>query len=306
MIRISSTEPGLCDLEERLLPRRFAEASGKRHRNGSSRILYYCHSFITPVLRLGLKAGGLYGRGVRNALDVQVRQHQLRSPHLPKRLDGFRLLHLSDLHIDGVHGLPEVLRGLLADLPVDLCVLTGDYRFHTHGSCDGVHARMRVIVPAIRTRLGIAGILGNHDTADTAVELERMGVRMLVNESVEATDGLWLTGADEFEGNAAFCEAVRRVPPAAFHVALAHTPQLFAEAASSGAALYLCGHTHAGQICLPGGVPLIVNASCPAKYARGLWRHGGMIGFTSAGAGCCMLPVRYNCPPEVTVFHLTR
>lgn len=306
MIRITTADLRVSSLEERLLPRRFAESSGNTHRNGASRVLYYCHSVIIPVLRFGLKAAGLYPRGKRNALDLHVRHHRLRFPDLPASLDGFRLLHLSDLHIDGVEGLTEALCGLLPDLPADLCVLTGDYRFHTHGPSDEVHARMRAVVSAIRSRLGIAAILGNHDTAGIAVELERMGVRMLINESVEVTDRLWLTGADDIEGSAPFADALRQVPPAVFHVALVHTPQFSAEAESSGAALYLCGHTHAGQICLPGGVPLITNATCPKKYTSGLWKHGGMVGFTSAGAGCCMLPVRYNCPPEITVFHLSR
>jgi predicted MPP superfamily phosphohydrolase len=303
---VASPDSRRRDLEERLLPRRLAETSGRKPRNGANLILWYCHTALIPILRFGLKATGLYGRGIRNALNVQVRHHSLSFPDLTASLDGFRLLQLSDLHIDAMEGLTELLCDLLPDLPVDLCVLTGDYRFESHGSCEGVYPRMRSILSAVRSRLGVVGILGNHDTVDMALELGQMGVRILVNESIEPVRGLWVTGADDIDGGAAFRTALDGLPPREFHLTLAHTPQFYAEAAAAGSALYLCGHTHAGQVCLPGGTPVFSNAECPREYTRGLWNHGRMVGFTSAGAGCCMLPVRYNCPPEITVFQLSR
>jgi len=81
---------------------------------------------------------------------------------------------------------------------------------------------------------------------------------------------------------------------------------MYNEAAAAGIHLYLCGHTHGGQIRLPWlGAPM-QNAACPRRYAHGCWRHGEMQGYTSAGAGCSMLPVRYNCPPEITLIELAR
>ena len=66
----------------------------------------------------------------------------------------------------------------------------------------------------------------------------------------------------------------------------------------------LCGHTHAGQICLPGGLPLMCNARCPRAFCRGNWTYHGMIGYTSAGSGSCVVDVRLNCPPEITLHQL--
>lgn len=66
----------------------------------------------------------------------------------------------------------------------------------------------------------------------------------------------------------------------------------------------LCGHTHGGQICLPGGMPLTYNARCPRQLGRGPWRWGEMQGYTSPGAGSCVVPVRFNCQPEITVHRL--
>ena len=302
----TSRNAGVRDLEERLEPRRAAESlgyRGVRKGGGHNPFLVHCHRLIKPALRIALQSTGLYARGIRNALQLQVRHHRLSYPYLPEALNGFRILHLSDLHIDGVDGLAEVLCNRLSGLSVNLCVLTGDYRFDVDGPYDQVFTRMQAVLGAVRSRLGFVGILGNHDCAGIALGLERLGVKVLINESMKVKDSLWVTGADESDaGNLG--EALRDVPNGAFHIFLAHSPELYAQAAAAETALYLCGHTHAGQICLPGGVAPILNARCPRGYTRGLWKHGNTVGFTSSGAGCCMLPIRYNCPPEVTVFEL--
>ncbi len=306
MIELPSAQEKIHRLEARLAYRRAAEALGRGafRNSGHNPVLVHCHRVIRPILSAALRGSGLYARGVQNALQLQIRHHRLSFPHLPKALNGFRILHITDLHIDGVDGLTEVLCSHLAGFSVDLCVLTGDYRFETDGPCDGVYPRMQAVLQAIRSRLGVVGILGNHDCADIAVELERFGVRMLIDESMEVEHGLWVTGADETHGDE-LSAALEAVPGGAFHLMLAHTPERYHQAAASGVALYLCGHTHGGQICLPGGVAPILN-SRPRGYARGLWKHGETVGFTSSGAGCCMLPVRFNCPPEITVFELIR
>jgi len=67
----------------------------------------------------------------------------------------------------------------------------------------------------------------------------------------------------------------------------------------------LAGHTHGGQICLPGGTPLL-TAGGPRRFARGSWRYAEMIGYTSAGAGTCIVEARLNCPPEITLHRLCK
>ena len=89
-------------------------------------------------------------------------------------------------------------------------------------------------------------------------------------------------------------------------IALVHSPEVAHLAAPAGYALYLCGHTHAGQICLPGGQPIITNSALRWRHARGLWRRGDMLGYTSPGAGTSGLPVRYFTRGEVTVLTLRR
>jgi hypothetical protein len=68
----------------------------------------------------------------------------------------------------------------------------------------------------------------------------------------------------------------------------------------------LCGHTHGGQICLPGGYPLTWDARCPRRLAAGAWSYGGMAGYTSVGAGSSVVNARLNCLPEITIHRLCR
>lgn len=157
-------------------------------------------NILRPLLKHGLKAVGLLARGERNALQPVLLNMRLAFDSLPPGFCGFRILQLSDLHIDGIPGLAERVVEQIAPLEVDLCVLTGDYRFATSGPCHNVYPEMRKIVRAIRSRRGILGILGNHDYAEEAPELEAMGVRMLMNAAVEIggeRGSIWVAGVDD-------------------------------------------------------------------------------------------------------------
>lgn len=301
-------------LSERLEPRVAVEqwmAKTKRRLRKKSILFRYERHTIRPLLKLSLQVCGLYGRGVKNALSPVVRRLELRFPHLPAAFDGYQVLHVSDLHIDGVEGLPEVLSRLLGELRPDVCLLTGDYRFEDHGPCERVYPPMRRVIQSIRAKDGIFGILGNHDISEIAYELSDMGVRMLINEAVELTrgrDSISLAGLDDDFSYQTddLPGALASVPPDSFKILMAHSPELYAEAAEHGIDLYLCGHTHAGQLRFPVVGSLRNNARCPKEYTYGHWVHERMQGYTSSGVGCSSLPVRYNCQPEVLLIELRR
>jgi predicted MPP superfamily phosphohydrolase len=288
---------------------RFARAGGKI----KTKSFFRRHEkhLISPVIKFGLQVLGLYDRGQLEALSAVVREVELSFPQLPSAFDGFRVLHLSDLHIDGVDGLTEVLADMLEGIDADLCVITGDFRFEDEGPCDEVYRRMRKLVPVMAARHGIYAILGNHDESETAFALEDMGVRMLINESVEIERGresIWLAGLDDdFDYK---CDdlagAIADIPSQAFKILLAHTPDLYQRAAESGVHLYLCGHTHGGQIRFPRLGSIRHNARCPRAYAYRSWNCNGMHGYTSGGVGSSSVPVRLNCPPEIVLFTLRK
>jgi hypothetical protein len=278
-------------------------------RRGRGRLHAEGLDILCRLLKSALTMTGLHALGEHNARRPIVKTIRLTFATLPEGFCGFKILHLSDLHVDGLAGFAESISQTLHGLEADLCVLTGDYRFDISGPCDDVYPNMEKILRSIDTRLGIFGILGNHDVSEEVAELERLGVKMLVNEAVELSQGpdkAWVIGVDDphYYGCDDLPQAMRVVPPGAFKILLVHTPEIIEEAACQGINLYLCGHTHGGQICLPWLGPLIVNANCPRKYTHGLWRYRNLQGYTSAGVGTSGVPVRFFCPPEIALIEL--
>ena len=263
------------------------------------------------ILNYGLRALGLYERGARNARQPAINPISFTFDTLPDAFDGFTILHLTDLHADGVPGLADYLVQILGGLEVDLCVITGDFRFDTKGPCQQVYPPMARILSGINAHHGIVGVLGNHDQLEMAAGLEELGMKILLNEAItlsQSGDRLCLAGVDDphHYGCADISVALGNTPRDAFTLLLAHTPELYAEAAAHDIDLYLCGHTHGGQICLPFLGPIITNATCPRPYSRGSWRHGPVQGYTNVGAGSSGVPVRFFCPPEVGLITLRR
>jgi uncharacterized protein len=277
---------------------------------GKGRHHWYALLYMMKVSAWLLKATGTYGRGFRNAGRVEVRDVELSLPHLPQAFDGFTILHLSDLHLDGMPGLTGRVSELVASREVDLAVLTGDYRTELHGPIRPTIEGLREIARAIRAREGILGILGNHDDCHMVGPMEAMGIRMLVNERAVVErfgERLQVIGTDDvhyYYTDQALHALEHAVD--AFTIALVHSPELFDVAERLGVKLYLCGHTHAGQICLPGGIPILKHLSRGRSLYRGTWRHGGMQGLTSAGVGTSGIPVRFNTRGEILVLRLRR
>jgi predicted MPP superfamily phosphohydrolase len=154
-------------------------------------------------------------------------------------------------------------------------------------------------------------VLGNHDCIEMVPLLEAGGIRMLLNEHAVVEHGgasIQLAGVDDphYYETDNLHQALDGVPESAFKILLVHSPEICRKAAFSGVNLYLCGHTHAGQICLPGGRPLLINSKCPRECHSGLWTFEEMTGYTSRGAGTSSVDVRFNCPPEITVHTLRR
>ena len=267
------------------------------------------HEALCSLLRLALQVTGLRRRGELNALSPVIRHIPLRSDNLPESFCGFKMLHLTDLHADGVTGLADALCERLSGLEVDLCVMTGDYRYEVRGPCHDVYPPMERILKSVHARLGVIGVLGNHDVSEEVPALERLGVRMLINEALELRRGhesAWIIGLDDphYYGCDDLPAALRSVPSDAFKILLVHTPEIIKEAEEYGVDLYLCGHTHGGQICLPLIGPIITNVNCPRAFARGMWRYKNLQGYTSPGVGTSGVPVRFFCPPEIGLIEL--
>jgi hypothetical protein len=266
---------------------------------------YSIHSFIRNALRLA----GLYGRGLRNAERVELRHNDVTCGQLPPSFDGFGILHISDMHADMNPGAMRRVIELVDGMRYDICVLTGDFRGKTFGPFDatleGV-ARVRS-----HLRAPVLAVLGNHDTIRMVPGLEQMEMRVLINESeaiVRGDERIHVAGIDDahFYRVDNIEKASAGIPAGAFSILLSHTPEVYRQAAHAGFRLLLAGHTHGGQICLPGSIPITLDSALPRRYGSGAWKYHDMIGYTSVGAGSSIVPVRINSRPEITLHRLRR
>jgi hypothetical protein len=152
----------------------------------------------------------------------------------------------------------------------------------------------------------IYGVLGNHDTVRMLPGLEQMGIRMLLNEceTISRNDErIYIAGIDDAHFYRAdnIEKAASGIPIDAFSILLSHTPEIYQQAAHADFNLLLSGHTHGGQICLPGHIPVTLDSVLPRYMGSGAWKYRSMDGYTSVGLGCSIVPIRFNCPPEITL-----
>ena len=262
-------------------------------------------AIIEGVLRLS----GLYWRARNNAGRVTVSRNELRFAGLPRSFDGYTILHISDMHVEMSEVAMQQVIKIVSGMSYDLCVLTGDYRAKTFGPFDA--ALQGVAKVRAHLKQPIFGVLGNHDTIQMVPAMEAMGIRMLLNECevlARGSDRIHLAGIDDahFYRVDNIEKAAAQIPQDAFSILLSHTPEIYRQAAHADFNLMLSGHTHGGQLCLPGSIPIKLEAVLPRRMGSGTWRYHNMIGYTSRGAGSSVVPVRLNCPPEITLHCLRR
>jgi uncharacterized protein len=196
---------------------------------------------------------------------------------------------------------------LLPDLTYDVCVLTGDYRGATFGPFDATLDGLARIRSQLKDP--VYGVLGNHDAIRMVPGLEEMGIRMLLNECEHILRGdqaIYLAGIDDahYYRVDSIEKAASEIPDNGFSILLSHTPEIYQQAAHGGFDLFVSGHTHGGQICLPGSIPITLDSVLPRHMGSGPWKYRDMVGYTSVGVGTSIVPIRLNCLPEITLHHL--
>ena len=277
--------------------------SGKRSKSNWSLFERLLNIFV-----IFLKISGLYIKGQENAKNIKIKEIVLEFENLPSSFNNYKILHLTDLHIDSLPGLDNIISKKIESLNYDVCVLTGDYRRSISGSFKSIIRPIKKIVDSIKAKDGIYAVLGNHDTYLMAEYEDRLGIKLLINETIfieKGKDKIAITGTDDpfyyFTDQAIIS---LDEPINYFKIALVHTPELYDVAADNNYNLYLCGHTHGGQICLPGGKPIITHQFDDKKFIKGLWKVKKMTGYTSPGCGVSGIPVRFNNFGEITLFTL--
>jgi len=194
-------------------------------------------------------------------------------------------------------------------LKPDLIVLTGDFVSRESSNAEACGRALS----SLRAPYGVYGVLGNHDYWTRDVErvaraVRQAGVRILVNDSAQINVGgeaWWLCGLDDaWSGKPDLDSTLARVPDNGFRILLCHEPDFADRAAGRSIPLQLSGHSHGGQVRLP-GIGALLLPYLGRKYPIGLQQVGNshLHVYTNVGLGLVAPPVRLNCPPEVT--HLT-
>jgi predicted MPP superfamily phosphohydrolase len=252
---------------------------------------------------------------------LQLTRIEVRLPRLPRAFDGFTIAQLSDFHYERHFSAIPIRKSieLVNRLDPDLVVLTGD--FVTVGFFESrAHARRYSALRAVpcakllrdlKARYGKYAVLGNHDAASNPAfitdALSSEGIPVLTNASVPIERGsarFWLAGIDDaLESQPDLGAAIEKIPPGETTILLAHEPDFADEAALMPVDLQLSGHSHGGQIWIPGiGAPWLPPLA--RNYPRGLYRIENLVLYTNIGIGSIRAPIRINCIPEVTLITL--
>jgi predicted MPP superfamily phosphohydrolase len=248
---------------------------------------------------------------------VEISHQPIRIKKLPAEFEGFRIVQLSDLHHSpflGVSGIEAACNRANALNP-DVIVLTGDYVSHSKDYIAGC-ARA---VSSLKARAGVFAVLGNHDhwtdAAMMAEALTGVGIRVLSNENVAIENSgtcIWLAGIDDMMVERDdLPAALKGTNERDVRILLSHNPAIIREAARAGIDLVLSGHTHGGQI----NWRLLVGREQSAgrwfrRPSRRFIRGHAVLGethlYVNRGLGTVVVPLRYGCPPEITLLELTR
>lgn len=241
------------------------------------------------------------------ASSLSLEQVEIRLKRLPPKLDGFKIIHLSDIHHSPFTGLAQIERvvKIANRLKPDVFLLTGDYVSHEREYIAPVAA----LLGKLKAKHGIYACLGNHDhwtDAELVTHLFRgEGINMLVNEGLrfEARGAsFWLAGVDDYMvGKTDVRAALKGSFPDEMKLLLAHNPIIFREATRDGVDLTLSGHTHGGQIKFRDEEKRLLRTR---KLRAGLYERKGSQVYVTRGIGTVVVPMRYQCPPEISLLEL--
>lgn len=268
------------------------------------------NSYVASEAPLRALAGN-WSKVAKIAMDeansLSLERLEIKLKRLPKKLDGFKIIHLSDTHHSPFTNLQHIARAVkIANrLKPDIFLLTGDYVSHEREYIPPVAAELG----KLKAKYGVYACLGNHDhwtDADLLTHLFRgEGIKVLINEGLrfEARGAsFWLAGVDDYMvGKTDVPAALRGSFPDEMKLLLAHNPIIFREAVRAGIDLTLSGHTHGGQIKIRDEEKRILRRR---KLSSGLHKRKNSQVYITRGIGTVVLPMRYQCPPEISLLEL--
>lgn len=241
---------------------------------------------------------------------IEISKVTIRSKKIKDALDGFSLIHLSDLHLVKMGQREAKLLKVVNDLKPDILVITGDFVNRIGAIDDCIQ-----LINKFKARYAKFGVWGNYDYSKLdSLDRERLTTKadilILSNENRKIKVGdqnLWILGVDDLlSGYADLSKAVRQTPKEEFKILLSHSPAIFKEAKDYKVDVVLAGHTHGGQVYIPLISHLFVRLIGADRYISGLYSKDGLYLYVSRGIGTCMFPLRLFSPPEITLIRLEK
>ncbi|NWG07936.1 MAG: metallophosphoesterase [Chloroflexi bacterium] len=247
---------------------------------------------------------------------IKVEHVNLKLPRLAQVFSGIRIAQISDIHMGGWMNARRLQRvaDLIVEQKPDLLLLTGDFlvgHIFDKNSESYLQDLVDILSPLAKSMPSF-GILGNHDywTNPGAVRemLKLAGIVELTNAVFTVSRGdanLHLCGVDDvWEGEVRLDDVIAKLSTDGAAILLSHEPNFADQSAAAGRFdLQVSGHSHGGQVVFPFyGPPILPYLG--QKYHTGLYRVGKMFQYTNRGVGMIDPPVRFNCPPEITLFVL--
>ena len=254
---------------------------------------------------------GNFSRFARYALaeanSLSVEKIQIRLKRLPKKLENFRLIHLSDIHHSPFTSLEHISRAvkIANSFKPDMFVLTGDYVSHESEYIKPVAE----VLGKLSSEFGTFACLGNHDHWTdpelVAESFKAENISVLINEGIRFEGrgaSFWLAGVDDYMvGKTDLPAALRGAFPDEMKILLAHNPVIVRQAARYDVDLVFSGHTHGGQVKLREDEKQVFSKR---RLKNGLHRRKDTQIYITRGIGTVVVPIRYQCPPEISLIEL--
>lgn len=262
----------------------------------------------TPLRALALNLSEAARSALTEPFRLTIEHHRIHLRRLPRELDGFRIVQLSDIHHSPFTSREQIERAVATanNLQPDIVALTGDYISREREYA----APCAELLGTLRARHGVYAVLGNHDHWTDALLITDLfraeGITVLVNQGMRFENkgaAFWLAGVDDtMVGLEDLPLALAGSSHDEFKLLLAHNPIILRRAARAGVDLVLSGHTHGGQVSLRS--ERSASGRPRRRLLKGLARQGETQIYVTRGLGTVVLPVRFGCPPEVSLLEL--
>ncbi|MBS4027665.1 MAG: metallophosphoesterase [Ignavibacteriales bacterium] len=259
-------------------------------------------------------AGTAYGAFVRD--DYEITNQIIAIKNLPPQFQNFTISLMSDIHSSVFMPKSDMQKYVAAvnELKSDVIFVTGDF---VNSQVEEVYPFAEAFVD-LNAQYGVYGCLGNHDFFSNveivAKEVEQCGIKLLRDETTRIQkngENIFLLGVDDFgkkeTAEQRFSKLVSKTEMDIPKILLCHRPYFFEQAKNNNIDLTLSGHTHGGQVVFAKfGQTAITPALVASPYIWGLYKNENAQMYVSRGIGTVAIPIRINCPPEITKITLVK